>query len=160
MKHFKENFFLNLFALSKIPLISFCGAKIVEIGDQRIILKIPLSFRTKNHLDAMYFGALAIGADLCVGFLAMRKIQESGEHIDLVFKDFNINFLKRAEGDVHFVCEQGSVVLDQVAEAKSSDERINRTIHGYAIVPSVNPEDKVAEFQLTLSVKRRVKKKT
>ncbi len=158
-KKFKDNLFLSLYAWSKIPLIGFCSPRVLESDGKRTVLKIPLGFRTKNHLGAMYFGALAIGAELCIAMLAVKKIQESGLRIDFLFKDFKAEFLKRAEGDVHFICEEAEVVVDQIEQSKTSLERINRTMTAYAIVPSsANPDEKVATFTLTLSVKRRVPK--
>ena len=155
---FKDNLFLSLYTWTKIPLIGFCSPKVIEASDQRTILKINLGFRTKNHLGAMYFGALAIGSELCIAMLAVKKIKESGERIDFLFKDYKADFLKRAEGDVHFICDEAQVVVDQINEAKNSSERINRTMTAYAIVPSVSVTEKVATFALTLSVKRRTLK--
>jgi hypothetical protein len=157
--HFKDNLFLSLYAWTKIPLIGFCAPRVIEATNERTVLKIKLGFRTKNHLGAMYFGALAIGSELCIAMLAVKKIQESGERIDFLFKDYKAEFLKRAEGDVHFICEEAQTVVDQINEAKTSTERINRTMKAYAIVPSVSLTEKVATFELTLSVKRREKKR-
>jgi len=139
-------------------LIGFCSPRVIEANDQRTVLKIPLGFRTKNHLGAMYFGALAIGSELCIAMLAVQKIQESGLKIDFLFKDYKAEFLKRAEGDVHFICEEAQMVVEQINEAKTSTERINRTMTAYAIVPSLSETERVATFQLTLSVKNRQKK--
>ena len=158
LQRFKENLFLSLYAWSKIPLIGFCSPRVIEASDTRTVLKVPLNFRTKNHLGAMYFGALAVGSELCIAMLAVKKIQESGLRIDFLFKDYKAEFLKRAEGDVHFICEQAQVVVDQINEAQNSSERINRTMTAYAIVPSVSATEKVATFELTLSVKNRTKK--
>lgn len=158
LQNFKINLFLFLYAWSKIPLIGFCGARVIEVSDQRTVLKVPLGFRTKNHLGAMYFGALAIGSELCIAMLAVKKIQESGLKIDFLFKDYKAEFLKRAEGDVHFICEEVQVVVAQINEAKNSSERINRTMTAYAIVPAISRTDKIATFELTLSVKNREKK--
>ncbi len=36
-------------------------------------IRIPLGWRTRNHLGSMYFGALATGADLVGGLLVMEK---------------------------------------------------------------------------------------
>ncbi len=155
---FKDNLFLSLYAWTKIPLIGFCSPKVIEASDNRTVLKVKLGFRTKNHLGAMYFGALAIGSELCIAMLAVKKIKESGERIDFLFKDYKADFLKRAEGDVHFICDEAQVVVDQINEAKNSSERINRTMTAYAIVPSVSVTEKVATFALTLSVKRRTLK--
>lgn len=157
LQNFKYNLFLFLYAWSKIPLIGFCGPRVIEANNQRTVLKVPLGFRTKNHLGAMYFGALAIGSELCIAMLAVKKIQESGLKIDFLFKDYKAEFLKRAEGDVHFICEEAQIVVDQINEAKISSERINRTMTAYAIVPSVSLTEKVATFELTLSVKKRQK---
>lgn len=157
-KNFKDNLFLSLYAWSKIPLIGFCAPRVLESNGSRTVLKIGLGFRTKNHLGAMYFGALAIGSELCIAMLAVQKIKESGQKIDFLFKDYKADFLKRAEGDVHFICEEAQVVVDQIEEAKTSTQRINRTMTAYAIVPSINPDEKIATFTLTLSVKRRVPK--
>ena len=155
LQNFKNNLFLSLYAWSKIPLIGFCGPHIIEASDTRTVLAVPLGFRTKNHLGAMYFGALAIGSELCIAMLAVKKIQESGLKIDFLFKDYKADFLKRAEGDVHFICEQAQIVVDQINEAKTSPDRINRTMTAYAIVPSVSATEKIATFELTLSVKNR-----
>lgn len=158
LQNFKSNLFLSLYAWTKIPLIGFCSPRVIEAGDQRTVLKVPLNYRTKNHLGAMYFGALAIGAELSIAMLAVKKIQESGQRIDFLFKDFKAEFLKRAEGDVLFICDQAQTVVEQINEAKNSTERINRTMTAYAIVPSVSETEKVATFELTLSVKNRAKK--
>jgi hypothetical protein len=157
MNNLKDTLGLFFYTLFKIPLVAFCFPRVVESSDTKTVLKIPLSYRTKNHLNVMYFGALNIGAELCIAMVAVKKIQESKERIDFLFKDYKVNFLKRAEGDVHFICEEASVVVDQIKEATQSAERINRTIHAYAIVPSKSPAEKIAEFELTLSVRRRVK---
>ncbi len=155
MQNFKDNLFLSVYAWTKIPLIGFCSPRVIEASDQRTVLKVKLGFRTKNHLGAMYFGALAIGSELCIAMLAVKKIKESGVHIDFLFKDYQAHFLKRAQGDVLFICEEAHVVVEQINQAKNSTERINRTMTAYAIVPSVSETDKIATFALTLSVKRR-----
>lgn len=158
LQNFKNNLFLSLYAWTKIPLIGFCSPRVIEMSEHRSVLKVPLNFRTKNHLGAMYFGALAIGSELCIAMMAVKLIQESGLKIDFLFKDYKAEFLKRAEGDVYFICEQTQVVVEQIKEAQNSTERINRTMTAYAIVPSISETEKVATFELTLSVKNRTKK--
>ena len=101
---------IRKFGLLKVPLIWLCRPKVIEHTDERIEVVIRLRRRTKNHLGSMYFGALAIGADITGGFLAMDPIKESGRQIQLIFKDFKADFLKRPEGDVHFYCNDGLAV--------------------------------------------------
>lgn len=98
----KETWKLRAFGALKIPLVFFCSPRIVEITDDVVEVMIPLTYRTKNHLGSMYFGALAVGADVSGGLLAMNRIVAKGNLVNLIFKDFRAEFLKRPEADVHF----------------------------------------------------------
>lgn len=150
----RETFLLRAFARLKIPMLAAVRPSVVEVNDERCVIKVPLRRFTKNHLGSMYFGALATGADAAGGLIALRAIQESGAKINLIFKDFHADFLRRPEGDVHFVCEQGKEIRDLVRRTIESGERENLPVHLTAIVPSQGPEP-VAKFILTLSLKRR-----
>ena len=148
---------IRSFGLTKVPLIWWCRPKVVEHTDERLEIKIPLRFRTKNHLGSMYFGVLAVGADVTGGFLAMDPIIESGRKVALIFKDFKADFLKRPEGDVHFYCDDGLEIRKLVKRAIETGDRHNFTMMIEATVPSVSI-DVVARFRLTLSLKDKTPK--
>ena len=147
--------FVRLFGLTKIPLLAYCKPSVIELNEDRSIVMIPLSRRTKNHLNSMYFGVLAVGADIGGGLIAMDIIRRSGKNNSLVFKDFKADFLKRPTGDVHFVCEDGPAIKDLVERCLETKERENLAVKVKAIVPSINPDEVVADFTLTLSLKER-----
>ena len=142
------------FGLMRIPLIFFCRPIVVSISDTKLEVKIKLNRRTKNHLNSMYFGVLSVGADVTGGFLAMKLIRNNQSRISLIFKDFHADFLKRAEGDVHFICEDGLAIKNLVEVAEQTGERQNLPLHITATVPSISNES-VAEFILTLSLKKK-----
>lgn len=146
---------LRLFGLLKIPLLSYAWPSVLEMTDERIVVKLPLNRRTKNHLNCMYFGALAIGADCAAGLIAMNRIDASGQKVSLIFQDLHADFLKRAEGDVHFTCEQGREISALVDQTVASGERESLPVRVTATVPSKLGGEPVAEFTLTLSLKRR-----
>ena len=150
----KMNLYLNFFGLTKIPLLWFCRPKIIRIDSKIVEIKIPLRRRTKNHLGSMYFGALSVGADITGGFLAMVCIQKSKSKVALIFKDFKADFLRRAEGDVHFKCNEGLEISNLVKKTIESGNRENMIVHIDAIVPSIS-EEVVAKFELTLSLKEK-----
>jgi len=150
------NWQLLLFGLTKVPLIFYCRPKVVSISDSRLEIKIKLNRRTKNHLNSMYFGVLSVGADVTGGFLAMKPIQASKSKINLIFKDFHADFLKRAEGDVHFICEDGIAIQNLVRDAEETGERQNLPVQILASVPKISDEP-VAKFILTLSIKKKSK---
>ncbi len=145
---------LRLFGLAKVPMLLYAGASIAELSPERTVVRIPLRRRTRNHLGSMYFGALCVGADCAAGALAMHLMRRHPERISLVFKDFSAEFLKRAEGDVHFCCADGEKIAQLVAAAAASDERVERQLDVVATVPALGDEA-VARFRLTLSLKKR-----
>ena len=149
----KTNTFVKILGLTKIPLMFFCRPKVLHIDSDSVIIKIPFKRRTKNHVGSMYFGALAVGADLSGGLLALEHIRKSKQKINLLFKDFHADFLKRAEGDVHFKCDEGKKIKSLVEKVISTGNRCNAPINVTAYVPSKLGEQPVAKFILTLSLK-------
>ncbi len=149
----KETLLLRSWSLLSVPMIFWTKPSILEISSEHIALKIPLMRRTRNHLKTMYFGTLAVGADCAGGYLAMKLIRNKGYKISLVFKDMQANFLKRAEGDVHFICYDGAAITQAVEQAQQSKERVNLPVRIIATVPSKLGNEPVADFTLTLSLK-------
>ena len=47
---------LRLFAWRYIPVIGFCAPVIEEMNARALRIRIPLGWRTRNHLGSMYFG--------------------------------------------------------------------------------------------------------
>lgn len=148
-KPLKSTVIMRAFGFFKVPLLFACSPRVVELNEHTCCVEIPFRKIVKNHLGSVYFGALAIGADTCVGMLAMDHISNSGKNVSLVFKDFKAQFLKRAEGPTLFICEQGQAVAELLAETINTKQRQHRTILAYAMTNG----EKVAEFELTLSLK-------
>lgn len=158
-KTLRETMMLRAFGLTKVPMILYCAPVVEKLDEQGCSLRIPLTYRTRNHLNSMYFGVLTVGADCASGMIAMYHIRESGEDISLIFKDFKAEFLKRAEGDVVFRCDDGAAIGAMVKQAAATGERVHRTLKLVATVPSISPEV-VAKFEITLSLKKSSKSKS
>lgn len=151
----RDTVMLRAFGLAKIPVLFFISPSVLELTDERVEVKVPLNRRTRNHVGSMYFGVLAAGADAACGLLAMRIIEaHAGGEVGLIFKDFHADFLKRATADVVFTCEQGEKIREVVEAARTSGERKNLPVQIVARVPSQFGEEPVAQFTLTLSLKK------
>lgn len=150
----KETLFIRAFGLARVPVIAFLGPNVIDISDRRAVIEIPLDWRSRNHLRSMYFGALCVGADLAGGIMALRLARACGVKLSFVFKDMRANFLKRAEGDVHFTCEDGDLIAQALARTQATGDRQNCGVFVRATVPGKNPDESVAEFWMTLSLKR------
>ena len=135
-------------------MMLYVKPSVMEISNERVVVRIPLMRRTRNHLGSMYFGALSVGADCSVGALAMYLIKRQPENISLIFRNFSAEFHKRAEGDVDFCCSQGKEISNLIAQAAASGERVEMPVNVIATVPAQGG-DPVATFRLTLSLKRR-----
>ena len=151
----KNTLFMRVFAFMKIPLISYLKPVVEVMDDERCVIRFPLSRRARNHLGAMYFGALCVGADCAGGAIAMKLIYERGEPIAFVFKDFHAEFLKRAEGDVIFTCTEGPMLRELVERALTSGQREEGTVHVAATVPDKLGDEPVGRFALTISLKKK-----
>lgn len=110
--------FLWIFGHFKVPLIGHLKPKLMTMDDQRVIVKLPLSRRSKNHLNSMYFGALAVGADLAGGLHGFYYANQLKLKISLVFKSFQAQFLQRPESDVYFIFDKGEEVKAMIEESK------------------------------------------
>lgn len=155
---FKETWKLRAFGLIKIPMIFFCSPKLLISNEKEVSVKIPLNYFTKNHLGSMYFGVLAVGADVAGGLIAMNEIVKRGNHVGLVFKDFSAQFLKRPEDDVHFTSNDGEKMQKLVELAEKTGERVEDVVTIVATCPKKNGNEPVATFKLTISLKRKKSK--
>lgn len=151
----KETAFVRVLGLRHIPVLFFVGPRVLRVDDDGCEVVIPLGYRTKNHLGSMYFGVLAAGADLAGGINAALLIRQKHKGINLIFKDFKAEFLKRADGDVHFICREGRKIRETVEQAESTGERFTIPVEIVATVPSKYGDEPVARFTLGLSLKKK-----
>ena len=141
---------LFLLGLVKIPIIGFVRPKLISINKDEIVVSISFRRRTKNHLNSMYFGALAVGADVAAGILAFYHSEIHKKNISLAFKGMNAQFLKRAESTIRFVCSEGKIVENMVMKSISSGERQNESVTVYAVNEQ---NENVAIFEMIVSLK-------
>jgi acyl-coenzyme A thioesterase PaaI-like protein len=139
-----------LLGFFKIPMIHFVRPQLMEIDEEKVKLKIRLRRRTKNHLNSMYFAALAVGADVAGGIQVFYFAEKHNKKVSFAFKGMNAQFLKRAESDTIFESNQGHVVAAAVKKSMESGERINDTID--VIAKNTNGEI-VATFEMGISLK-------
>jgi acyl-coenzyme A thioesterase PaaI-like protein len=155
IENLRNTAFVRVFGLTKVALILYVRPWVLELSDEGVRIRIPLNRRTRNHMKSMYFGTLAIGADLAGGLIAVKQIYSRKLPLSFVFKDFNAQFLKRPEADVVFTCKDGKAVKDLVDRAMESGERVYFPLEIVATCPSKLGDEPVAKFTLTLSLKKK-----
>ena len=96
MNYFFESMKLRMVTWWQIPVICYCRPQIIHLDDEHCTLRIPLNWRTRNHVQSMYIGVFTVGADLTGGLLTLNSIRKRKRKVVLIFKDFHANFFKRA----------------------------------------------------------------
>ena len=141
---------LWLMGLVKIPMIAYTKPKLQVIDDEKVLVTIRLRRRTKNHLNSMYFGALAVGADVAAGLHAFYFAKKSGKNISFAFKSVKAEFLQRATSNITFESKDGQKVAKVFDQAMTTGERVNQPV----LVTAYNINNEVvATFEMEISVK-------
>lgn len=150
-KNFKKlKWQLFLLGVFKIPMIGYTRPKLIEINDETVKVKVKLSRRNRNHLNSMYFGALAVGADIAGGIHTFYYGEKKNVKLSFSFKDMKVEFIKRAETDVLFICNDGEIIRQMIEKSKISKERQNQKVK----VTALNDKfETVALFELGVSLK-------
>jgi hypothetical protein len=146
-------FFIWSFGHFKVPLIGYLKPHLIALSENEIVIKLKLNRRSKNHLQSMYFGALAVGADLAGGLHAFYHADLAKVKLSLAFKSFQAQFLRRPESDVYFICNMGEKVSDMIVESQRTGQRINKPIEVNAYTTYPEKPEEVARFVLELSLK-------
>lgn len=141
---------LRLMGIFKIPMIGYVKPRLIQITEHDVLVRIKLRRRTKNHLKSMYFGALAVGADVTAGLHAFYFCDELNVRPSFAFKGMKAEFIKRAETDVEFSCAEGQIIREQVLKAIQTNERQN---HWVKVTAKDLNGDIVALFEMEISVK-------
>lgn len=145
----RDNVTLKLWGWNT-PLINYLNPTVLSVDNKKIVLEIKLSNRANTHWKSMFAGALATGVDIAGGFLAFEKSTE--KNIGIIYKDIRMDFLRRADGDVHFICENGDEINEGINKAYETRERINVPVIVKCYVPSSIDPCVIAHG--TLSMKR------
>jgi hypothetical protein len=141
-----------------VPLLYSMKPKVINLNDNECTVCIPLRRKTKNHVQSLYLGALAGGADAAAGLLGGFHIHKSKQSIRFLFKDMNAEFFKRAEGDTYFYCTDGQKIKALVEKSQQTQKNQKDTVTVHAKCPKIS-DDIVASFRMTISLKMNPLKK-
>ena len=152
----KPTTMVRLWSLRNVFLLWLISPKILELTENRCVVRVPLNWRTRRRdIRAMYLGTLCMGADVAAGLISFKLVMDRKLNVSFVFKDIRGEFLKRADGDVVFTNDDGPLIQELVRRAMETGERQEATVHVNATVPEKYGDEPVAKFELTLSLKKR-----
>ncbi len=145
----------RMFLLWKLPLAFMAGVRLENLSTEQAVTSIRFGWLNQNPFRSIYFGALAMTAEICTGILVMTKIQEAGSSVSMLVTEMKAEFTKKAVGKILFTCDQGIEVEELISQALADGE--GHTL----ILKTVGTDEKnevVATFYFTWSIKQRTLK--
>lgn len=148
----KLNWLIKGTSLARVPLLAFCNPQLLSV-EPTAKVTLPLNFVTKNHFRTMYFGALAMGAELSVAVPILEAMFIKKKPVSFIFKDFKCEFLKRADTSVIFEFSDIEESRRAIEDALATGERLNKTFKGKAYSKD-NAENIFMTYEITISIKK------
>lgn len=141
---------LNTFLFYKLPAAFLCGVRVKEINNTTCKATVTHRWINQNPFNSMYFAVQAMAAELTTGALVMNEIQQSGQKISMLVANNKSSFSKKATGRITFICNDGILVKETIAQAIKTGE--GQTIWLKSI--GYNQEEiQVSEMQFEWTVK-------
>ena len=136
--------------LRKVPMLFWMTPLVKKLTESECHLYVPLTWRTRNHLQSMYFGALLSAADLVCGLVALAALEKKGVRARLLFSKVQGQFLRRPESGVDFHCKISSEALSKLDALQGVGDKAFIVLKVDALCEGV----KVSEFELEVALKR------
>lgn len=144
---------LNLVGLTTIPLWAFITPRVAQNDATATRVRIPLGYRTRNHMGSMYFGVLCAGADAALGLAVVRLMRARQANVVPSFKSMRADFLRRPDGDVEFRNDSVAQIAEAFERALTTGERVNLEVTCTALLAKTR--EPVATFTALLSMKHK-----
>lgn len=99
----------------------FAGLRVRQISEEKIRVKLPFKWSTKNPFQSVYFAAQTAAAEMTTGLAVLLPVHQAG-NISMLVTSIEAGFNKKAETDVEFVCSEVSQALELVQKAIETGE--------------------------------------
>ena len=149
-------FKFGFFKITKLPLTFLSGIKAEELSENKATTSVKYKYLNTNPFQSVYFGVLAMTAELSTGILAIFSIAKYQESISLLVVESNGKFHKKATGKIKFTCNDGALFQKELKSCL--EKKIPVTVK--ASTKGFNEQNElVCEYTFTWSFKLREKNK-
>lgn len=112
---------LWLWLLAKLPSAWFMGVRMKKLTPERCEVTLPYGWRSQNPFNSIYFAAQMAAAEFSTGALATLAITGQGR-VSMLVSNISGEFIKKANTQTTFTCEQGAEVFAVVEKAIQTGE--------------------------------------
>jgi len=139
--------------LMGIPMMGYVRPRIAELSQDKVVVRVNVSRRTRNAYNSLFLGALAVGADCVAGFFPMKFMLETGHRTLPIMKSATAEYYKRVSTYAHFTCTQGRELFELCNQVVSTGERLEAAIVVIVTAPEEFGDEPVARITQVLSLK-------
>lgn len=111
-----------LYLVAKLPLAACAGLRLVELGPERCVVRLPGGWRTQNPFRSTYFAAQCMAAEMSTGAPAMVLLEGSETSIAMLVREVRASFVKKATGRTLFAFDGVAAMRAAIERAAASDE--------------------------------------
>ncbi|HMZ47084.1 MAG TPA: thioesterase [Chitinophagaceae bacterium] len=108
---------LNLFLLTKLPMVFFSGIKLKEFSNEKSITTVNYKWINQNPFNSIYFAVLSMAAELSTGLLAFGNIYKRKPKVSMLVIKMESFFYKKAVGKISFICKDGLAIEEAIEKA-------------------------------------------
>lgn len=139
--------------VSVVPMMRYVRASLVELTDEKIVIRIDRTRRTKNAYNSLFIGAFCVGGDCAAGLFPMKFMFETGHRTPPIVRTASAEYFKRVNSYAHFTCTQGRELYDLCKKAVSSGERHEVEATVVVTAPEEFGDEPVAKITQVMSVR-------
>ena len=123
---------INSLLLFKLPAAYFTGVRVTYLDSEKCKASVKYRWINQNPFKSMFWAVQGMAAELTTGALVMVKIKQENHDISMLLAATNGSFIKRSRERVTFICYDGKLVDQAIANAVNSREAqsIKMTAHG------------------------------
>lgn len=153
-KQILSPFKFGLFKISKLPLTFLSGIKTTALSPTSATTSVKYGYLNTNPFKSIYYGVLAMTAELSTGVLAIFSIAKYEESISLLVIESNGKFHKKATGRIKFTCNDGALFQKEIERCieEKTPVTLSASTKGYN-----EQNELVCEYTFTWSFKLREK---
>lgn len=140
----------RLFLLSRLPLVYVAGIRLQTLTPSQCVTTAHYRWITQNPFRSMYFAVMNMAAELSTGVLCMGNIYGRKPPVSMLVVSTETKYYRKGIGTIRFVCNDGALISDAIADAIATGE--GREIR--CLSSAINESgETIAECWITWSVK-------
>ena len=142
---------INRWMLFKLPAAWLTGVRLTLIDESKCEVKVRFKWINQNPYRSMFWAVQAMAAEITIGMLLTKSIQDSNSDISMLLVSNKSSFYKKAVGKITFVCDEGEIAKQLInSTIKNTSSKAWFKAKGYD-----EAGDQVSEFDFEWSCKKR-----